>query len=326
MKNNKKLKYNRNSIFTKIGRVYQKYSQIFFPIDVLFQFLIKEKKDFPAIILLAPPRSGSTLAYQVITSGIKNFHLTNIWNLLYTTPTIGGLLSKKICKNYQSNFQSEHGFVPGLCGEAEGLRFWSYWIGQSLTENQNSYTQIQKSRYLYKILKKIRKDKECFITGYLGHTLCINELKNIFPKIIFIHLKRDLLSNAYSLFKFSKETWPSVKPKEISNYKNISKHRASILQLLLIHKKIICQTNKKNTIIIDYHDLCKTPKRVVNDIIKFSKKRNIKLYPQKNNIPEKFQESKVDPGLNEDTQKIQKYLELEINKKEFSEVKKLFLN
>lgn len=156
MKNNKKLKYNRNSIFTKIGRVYQKYSQIFFPIDVLFQFLIKEKKDFPAIILLAPPRSGSTLAYQVITSGIKNFHLTNIWNLLYTTPTIGGLLSKKICKNYQSNFQSEHGFVPGLCGEAEGLRFWSYWIGQSLTENQNSYTQIQKSRYLYKILKKIR--------------------------------------------------------------------------------------------------------------------------------------------------------------------------
>jgi hypothetical protein len=323
MKNNEKIKYNRNSVLVKMGRIYQKYSQILSPVDALFQSLVKEKKDFPTIILLAPPRSGSTLAYQVITSGIRNFHLTNIWNLLHTTPTIGGLLSQKICKNYQSKFQSKHGFVSGLCGESEGLQFWSHWAGQGLTENKNHYTQ--KDKHLYKILKKIKKDKESFITGYLGHTLCINKLKKIFPKIIFIHLKRDLLSNAYSLFNLSNETWPSTKPKEILNYKKISKHRASIIQLLLIHQKILSQTNKNNIITINYHDLCENPKKVIEKVVNFAREKSFRIsLKQKNNIPERFPESKIKPNLNEDTQKIQKYLEIEINKKEFSEVKKLF--
>jgi len=272
---------------------------------------------------LPPPRSGSTLTYQILTSGINNFHLTNIWNLLYATPTIGGLISGKLCLKHQSNFQSKHGFVDGLCGEAEGLKFWSHWMGQKLEENNKLHKQ--KYRRFHKILGKVKKNKQIFITGYLGHSLCINELKKIFPKLLFVHLKRDLLSNAYSLFKFSNELWPSTKPKEISNYRNISKHRASVIQLLLIHKKILNQTNKENTITIDYHDLCKNPKKIINDIIKFSKEINIEIYPKNaNNISKNFQESKINANLNEDTQKIQKYIEAEINKKEFLEVKKLF--
>lgn len=321
--------YNRDSKIIKLGRVYQKYSQYISFVDYLFRLPLslssRKNSKIPVIVIIAPPRSGSTLAYQLLTTGIKSFHLTNIWNLLYATPTLGGLISQRLCRGYHSKFKSCNGFVPGICGEAEGLKFWSYWTGQMLEEN-NSKFNIKKAQKLINAIKLLNKDDIAFITGYLGHIFCMHELRKIFSNIIFVHITRDLLSNAYSLFNLSKQDWFSLKPKEYIRLQKLPSHHRVISQLISIHKKILNQSNPSDTIKLDYSEICENPIGVIKKIIAFAKNQNIKLYLQKNAyISKKFPQSKVKYNLNNDTIKIYQYIEKELA--ENGEIiKRLYLN
>ena len=323
----KKGKNKRQSLLVQIGRIYQNISPLFAPFDSLVEKLLQvkeeDKKDCPVVVLLAPPRSGSTLTYQILTSGIKNFHLTNIWNLLFSTPVLGGLISSKLCKNYQSSFHSFQGFVPGLCGEAEGLKFWDYWSGQNLEEqDQLNIPQLKK------LAKKINLlgngDRGVFITGYLGHVFSVEALREVFPKVIFVHLYRDLLSNSHSIYRLSSDSWTSTKPKGFSEdtIKNLSRHQIIAKQVTGIHNKIIIQADQKDTISISYEEICKNPIQVIDKIIAFARTKDITIEKKKlTNIPTQFSVSKVTADLNEDTKKIALSLseELEANKslKEF---------
>ena len=84
----------RKSLFVIIGRIIQ-----LIPPSLInwIEFFLHKKdiKNFPFIVIVSPPRSGSTLTYQILSRGTKSLCLTNIWNLLYSIPLIGGLLSKK---------------------------------------------------------------------------------------------------------------------------------------------------------------------------------------------------------------------------------------
>src|SRR6056297_3856002 len=101
------IKSSRNSLLTKLGRRYQDISPVFRFIDYPFRALTnKRESNVPAVFLVAPPRSGSTLTYQLLTHSFENFHLTNIWNLLYSTPILGSILSEKFCYNKVTEFKS----------------------------------------------------------------------------------------------------------------------------------------------------------------------------------------------------------------------------
>lgn len=317
----KKSKNKRQSLLIHIGRIYQNISPLFAPFDSLFEKLLRvkkeDKKDCPVVVLLAPPRSGSTLTYQILTSGIKNFHLTNIWNLLFSTPVLGGLVSSKLCKNYKSSFHSFQGFVPGLCGEAEGLKFWNYWSGQNLEEqDQLNIPQLQK------LAKKINLlgngDRGVFITGYLGHVFSVEALREVFPKIIFVHLYRDLLSNSHSIYQLSSDSWTSTKPKGFSEsaINNLSRHEVIAKQVTVIHSKVIAQGKKNDIISVSYEEICKNPNQVIDKIVAFANSRDILLDKNKLiNIPNSFAVSKVNGDLNENTKKLEHFLseELEAN-------------
>ncbi len=304
--------YDRSSKVIQIGRICQEYSKYLgfldYPVRLCSRPITK-----PVIVIVAPPRSGSTLTYQLLTTGIKNFYLTNIWNLFYATPTLGGIISQRLCRNYQSNFTSNHGFVLGACGEAEGLKFWSYWSGQALREE--SKIDEKRLKTLAKVIQRLGESDTAFISGYLGHVFCMNELRAAFPKIIFVHLARDLLANAYSLFKLSRQKWFSTQPKEYADLQKLPREQQVVKQVTLIHQRISDQSNSHDTIRISYHEVCQNPTKVIDQVIDFAEANNINLYREKKkSIPKEFPESRVEYDLNQDTLKIHQYIEKLSNK------------
>ena len=202
--------YNRSSMLVKLGRGFQNGYKYMSFLDVLAvaPLLFKKSASCPVICIVAPPRSGSTLSYQVITTLIENLHLTNIWNLLYSTPIMACSISNALCKSYNAKFKSDNGFVQGICGESEGMRFWEYWSGQGLIEDPGGIDEKQLQK-LYRAMSKI-SDGKVFVTGYIGHAFCMNSLRKAFPEIIFVHVTRDLLSNAYSIYERSIKGWFSL--------------------------------------------------------------------------------------------------------------------
>jgi hypothetical protein len=267
---------------------------------LLIPFL--KKKPVSLICIVASPRSGSTLTYQFLTSVFENHHLTNLSNLLYATPILSAQIEKKVCKNYVSDFTSNQGFVDGVCGEAEGLKFWSYWMGQGLDEDPESL----KGDKLDKLYNRLQyASGKPYITGYLGHVFSMDLLRSHFDKVLFIHLERDLLSNSYSLFKLSQNGLYSTKPTVCQQKYYPDIHEQVVDQITQIHK-VIEKSTENDTLKISYEELCQDSNKMAKLIQKKAFELGIELKIKKEVDP--FKVGKIDASLNADTQKLDRII------------------
>jgi len=274
-------------------------------------FLFRENQShIPAVFIIAPPRSGSTLTYQLLCNSLENEHLTNISNLLYATPVMGSLISSNLCKNYQTDFKSEKGFVSGLCGEAEGLRFWEYWAGQGLVENKDNH-KVRKLKKLERLLSKLHSsDKKVYISGYLGHVFCIQMLREIFPNSVFIHLERNILDNVSSILRVSPTDNFSLQPKSLEGFKGGRTER--VVRQVITIQSLILDNEAEDTIRIHYEDLCNNPLNTIEEIREFAKKQDIYMNLSEDlYIPEKFRISKVDK-ISDENKRLYEIIQKEI--------------
>lgn len=248
------------------------------------------------MILIALPRSGSTLTYQCLIHALKPYYLSNLWNLFYSIPLYSGFLSNHLCKNYKSDFISNHGFVSGLCGPAEGLRFWSYWTGCGLNENTDSILPSDvltyRLEYLKNALSILTKSNSPMVTGYLGHSLIIEDLRHWFPDAIFVRLHRDPLSNALSILrsrpKNNNSDWFSVFPRECADSRKKDIYFQVASQVYWLNRRLSGLEKDVNTIHLNYEDLCANPRVQINRIIDFCNNRGMSL-ELKDNLPASFE-------------------------------------
>jgi len=271
---------NRESLVVTIGRLYQKISVALTPIDKLICTLFGNKSNNspPVICVLACPRSGSTLTYQIITTYFNSAYLSNLQNLLFATPYLGLQIAAMSSKNHRSTFRSKYGFVDGLNGEAEGLKYWSYWTGQTLEES--SVWDKSKAEHLKVVLSKSNLEEKVIVTGYLGHVFCINELRNLFNNIRFVYLRRNLIDNAISILKADDSKVFSSKPD--IEYSEDPLLRVS-QQLLKIHY-LIFENEKEDYVKLNFSDIISSPEDEMDKLLKSFADSQVKVGPKANHV------------------------------------------
>ena len=279
---------------------------------VLFRWtelLCKKNKieRYPMIAIVSAPRSGSTLTTQILARGTKSLYLTNFWNLLYAMPLIGGLLSKN--KTAKNDFQSNLGWVDGIYGESEGMRFWEYWIGQSLEEPIKKVPDLR-INYIQKVFGRLLKNNNPMILSYLGHAFSVQELRKIFPGIIFIYLKRDKMANLNSLLNVYKDReWFSLKPIGWQKKINLERYQRCFWQYNEISAVLDKAYDEKDTLVVWYEDICNSPHEFLKKVQQFSAKNKIELELDLDNIPFEFKLREIKRNI--DYMKIEKLLENE---------------
>ncbi len=301
--------YNRTSWIVKAGRLYQEVSPLFSCVDRLVPRTSRSEGVMPFVCIVAPPRSGSTLTYQVLTSGIENLHLTNLWNLLYATPALGALATRRFCCGVASTFRSANGFVPGLCGEAEGMRFWTHWAGQGLREEPEAW-RPERLQELSQVLDHAVPAGSAFISGYLGHLFCMELLRSVYPGIIFVHVKRDLLSNAYSMLQRSAKGWFSLVPGALERREFGSVHERVVAQVMELHRIILSHSREEDTLQVEYGRLCEDPGAVVDAVVRFAAEKGVALQRRDGAFPS-FNAQQVTREHDDDTRLLATLLEHE---------------
>lgn len=281
------------------------------------QFVNRRASGRPSLVfLLALPRSGSTFCHQAVIHSLQPAYLSNLWNLLYRVPYFGGSLSQRACSLYKSDFQSTHGFVEGACGPAEGLAFWSHWTGSGLVdlpfERKTESGLLHRINYFRDVMHSLTTPAKPMVSGYLGHTLTANKLRDWFPEAIFIRLHRDRLSNAKSIFeirKKSKSRWFSVLPMECANVIGNGIHQEVAAQVYWLNKKLSWLDHDPRTIHICYEALCADPDKVMKSIVNFCNLNGFNLSCIQP-LPEHFHYRISQPNDDEDSAILWRELEL----------------
>ena len=276
----------RSSFIVKIARWIQRLpiSWLRF-IEMPFVYVLKQQKSKPyIIILLALPRSGSTLTYQSIIHRFQLLYLSNIGNLLFQLPLIGGWLSHFQCNKYQSNFISNQGFVHGLCGPAEGLKYWRYWLDCGLDDRQpallDEYILNKRSQYIHKILSILSCPKSPVVSGYLGHTLLPHRVQKTFPEAIIVRLHRDPVSNALSILRCRRKSdseWFSLFPRECETVIGQDEYKEVAAQVYWLNRRLNDGLIDDNVFHLNYEDLCQNPHSQLNNLVLFCNQRGMSI-------------------------------------------------
>lgn len=307
----------RGSLLVKIGRCLQRVPPDWLkPLEAPFVRFGRGNIDEPNLIfLMALPRSGSTLTYQAMAHGFEPLYLSNLWNLLYAIPWTGGGLSLAFCPKHTSDFESEHGFVDGLCGPAEGLRFWSYWTGCGLdevtSEKWPSSGKLEKRiEYFREISSRLASRERPMIAGYLGHVLAAEKIRAWFPDAIFVRLHRDPLSNADSILRSrlsGSGKWFSVRPVECATTRSQDVHFEVAAQVYWLNRRLAWLETDERTIHISYEGLCSDPNQTLDSILQKANSHGLSLTFKKP-LPSAFAHRFVGAEQNADTKKLSCWL------------------
>lgn len=271
-----------------------------------------------AIFVLALPRSGSTVTYQTICHGLSVNYLSNLWHLLYQLPLLGGWLSGLLAQRHCSDFSSQQGFVSGLDGPAEGLRFWRWWLDCGLSdpdcEIQSRHKHQRRGGYLCRVLSVLARRHGPFSSAYLGHTLVPDRLHDTFPGAVLIRVRREPVSNALSLLKSMRAgntDWFSVLPKECEGLEGASEHERVALQVYWLNRRLDNASCADEMLDVHYERLCEHPGKEMERIHQWCHIKGVSV-EFKFSLPDKFSYRMADLEADTDAIKIrQKMDELE---------------
>lgn len=88
----------------------------------------------PLVFIIGAPRSGTTLAYQILAQHLDVSYFTNATALFFRSPVAGtrllGPLSQKRARKKKAGFKSYYGNSSGLDGTNDGFSIWNRWLGE----------------------------------------------------------------------------------------------------------------------------------------------------------------------------------------------------
>ncbi len=247
-----------------------------------------QKIKYPPIFIVGAPRTGSTILYQLITNFFpvqyfSNYMIEN-FQIIFET-------SKKQFEKYgfvkHNTFSSEFGETESPLGPAEGSYFWYQWFDfDKHFTMQNELSEASRKEIYSVIATLVNEHNRPIVFKNLNHSVRLQALHQIFPEALIIHIKRQSLFTAQSLYKArlkksgDVQKWLSVKPKEYESIKILTAEEQIASQIYFIEKQIEQDKNLFNPtayLEISFEELCADTYSEMKRIEDFFKRNNLEL-------------------------------------------------
>lgn len=273
----------------------------------------------PLVFILGSPRTGSTLLYQLMINAFEVFYISNFINdHLATYPALGAALDVQLNPQSAIPYQSSYGKTASLHEPSEGSHVFRNWFGGEHPSQSKSATTLPDKRdhMLHSFAAIHSLTGRPAILKNAWNCFRIKELSKLFPKSVFIWIRRDIKAAAISDLKARKhfgsdQKWNSATP---NNYKRI--------QTLPPYKQVVEQQYEFNTAIQDdiwahasgrhielwYEDLCDNLAEQLDHLKMFltSKYTNLSSKPTPTVELERKQHQE---NLDEDSKRIISYVD-----------------
>lgn len=228
----------------------------------------RERDTFQPVFIVGPPRSGSTILYQLITNYLDVTYIDNLMNMSREAPWFGVWLSNKLYgDSHHNSFVSDHGktLKSGLHAPNEGL-FWYRWLPRNTHYVETSQISqkdiLEMQGFVNAIMNKYRKP---VVFKNLSFSMRLKLIKEVFPQAKIIYIKRDPVYVAQSILLARKKegitknkVW-SIKPQNFDVLTTMTEVKHVVLQTYLIEQQIyndLKMFDSRQKIVVEYENLC----------------------------------------------------------------------
>ncbi|QIZ69369.1 sulfotransferase [Oxynema aestuarii] len=219
----------------------------------------------PCAMIVSPPRSGSTIVYQVLTRIIPSVYISNLHSLF---PSLASsyLLKNDLFGKSNLKFNNYYGYTSQINDVNEGNQF----IEQLLQDSEN--LSLIRSRFI-RLIRMMQATRDCpFIFKNVRAYPKILKLHNAIPELNFIRVKRNPEQVIQSVVRAYYElgTFHPVPPSlKHSNIKDPVEF--AIKQILEIEKTIDEQLKyikRSSWVEVEYEAFCSDPWIVAENLLK----------------------------------------------------------
>ncbi|MDZ7724808.1 MAG: sulfotransferase [candidate division KSB1 bacterium] len=258
---------------------------------------------WPPVFIVGPPRSGTTLLYQLLMSAFHFSYIPNISNTWYMMPVTAARMGRLLCPSYSSSFSSVHGYEKGAMAPSEAGNIWNRWFPYEKREGFN-YTPAHylskpaKNRIVTFVANVENMFNAPFLTKNVKMSVRIRPLLEMFPNALFVHMQRNPVHSAASLLNIRRKkgkSWWSVMPKEYPEIKKMSEleqvcHQVYYTEMNIKRDLQKVENNRLHE--VNYAKLCTNPVQKLEAIGKFLTGHDIPADADLTSIPESFPPSR----------------------------------
>lgn len=270
-------------LFRKIITVLSKFfgGVLLSQLELALFYKSKDSLPYPPIFFLGAPRSGTTLAMQVITDVFDLGYISNFHCKYYGAPALAEMAFHPTADRPRSSYRSVHGrtnapYDPSECGQ-----WWYRFFRRS-----PRYVDLAgaNKRKMVRFRKSVRSLIHAFGRPVLFKNphaaLRIQPIVKYIPESLFIVIVRDEVDNAHSLLEVRHKVykdyqkWWSMEPPAIQELQKLPAHEQVVEQVRQIHSIIEKDLSHSNVdpsvcFLLKYEDLCNNPEREMNRLDEF---------------------------------------------------------
>jgi hypothetical protein len=227
------------------------------------------------VFVVGLPRSGTTLAYELLVQAFDVAYLTRIYSYSYGLPNLTTRLVSRLTRHPAARYESRYGRIPGRFAPAEGAVLWKRWLpelaelGHYHPPERLAPGAPEEAGSMVASMTTIAGRPFVFKNVYA--TLSLPALGRLLPRARFIVVQRDIRAVLASIFKGRQESsgsaWWSIRPPFAAEME-----RSVVLEQVafqacrsqqLLDRALRSLPNDR-VLAVDYADLCRSPRDFVS--------------------------------------------------------------
>ncbi len=244
----------------------------------------------PVCFIVGPPRSGSTLLYELLVTRFQCGYFTNLAKRLFRVPVVATWLCRNEMRRRSGSFDSVYGELEGRAAPNEAGRIWSHWMPYAAPYFLDA-PGLTPERMRRKLDAIGRIAGQPMIVKNMILQSDFPLLKKTFPNAIFIYVERDWADNARSLVRAREDKasmdetgWWSLRPTGWEAYAKAGPVEQSCAQVMLSHRDLETGletlTDTGRVIKVSYERLCTSPDEVLSEIGAFFDQNGVTATPK----------------------------------------------
>jgi hypothetical protein len=254
--------------------------------------------EYPPLLIVGAPRSGSTLLYQLVVERFDVAFLSNLHCRFFGAPSLVERFPGQGLEERSATYRSHHGQTVERAEPSECGQFWYRFFRkfpQHVSLAEADPAQLRRLRASMRALGDAARRPLVFKN--LVCSLRLGPIGTVLPEALFVFIRRDPLDNARSLLASRMRSqgdyvrWWSVQPPELERLSALPPYEQVVEQVRAIEAVVEAdraELGPARFFELRYEDVCDDPRGVLDAIAGFAEEHGMHLVPRRE-VPDRFE-------------------------------------